>query len=199
MRTQPLRLLLAVVVCAVGGASAAFAQDGLVATPKGEEEAEAAAVVDDRTAPPAQDDALKLFAGTWRCTGTSSTDYGQDVPTSLTITGKKDLGGRWLVVKTELVAKAKGAKPITTAEVWGFSRADSGLVRNGASSEGGFIASTSTGWAGERFAWTGSSAHTGKAAKEKLSVEKKSDKELAVELSLGVEELRVVFDGTCKR
>jgi len=170
-----------------------------VATPKGEEEAEAAAVVDDRTAPPAQDEALKLFAATWRCTGTSSTDYGQDVPTTLTITGKKDLGGRWLVVKTELVAKAKGAKPITTAEIWGFSRADNGLVRNGASSEGGFIASTSTGWAGERFAWTGTSAHTAKTAKEKFSVERKSDKELAVELSLGVEELRVVFDGTCKR
>jgi hypothetical protein len=120
-------------------------------------------------------------------------------PTSLTITGKKDLAGRWLTVKTELVPKAKGAKTIATSEVWGYSRAAGTLVRNGASSEGGFIASTSAGWTGERFAWAGTSAQSGKNAKEKFAVEKKSDKEIAVELSLGVEELRVVFDGTCKR
>jgi hypothetical protein len=174
------------------------AQDGLVATPKGDGEEETVAVIDDRVPPPEQDEALKLFNGTWRCTGTSSTDFGADVPTTVALTGKKDLGGRWLVVKTELVAKSKGAKPITSHEIWGVSRT-SGLVRNGATSDGGFISSTSTGWAGERFAWTGSSAQYGKEAREKLSVEKKSDKEFVLELSLGVGELRVVFEGTCKR
>jgi hypothetical protein len=176
----------------------ALAQDGLVATPKGDGEEEEAAIVDDRVAPPEQDETLKLFNATWRCTGTSSTDMGADVPTTVTITGRKDLGGRWLVVKTELVAKAKGAKPITSQEIWGVSRT-SGLVRNGATSDGGFISSTSTGWASERFAWTGSSAQYGKEAKEKFAVEKKSDKEIALELSLGVGELRVIFEGTCKR
>jgi len=175
-----------------------LAQDGLVATPKGDGEEETVAVVDDRVPPPEQEEALKLFHGTWRCTGTSSTDVGADVPTSVALTGKKELGGRWLVVKTELLAKAKGAKPVTSHEIWGVSRT-SGLVRNGATSDGGFISSTSTGWAGERFAWTGSSAQYGKDAREKLSVEKKSDKEFVLELSLGVGELRVVFEGTCKR
>ena len=198
MRTLP-RLLLASCVVTAIGATAAVAQEGLVATPKGDDGDFAEATVDDRVAPAEQEDALKLFVGSWRCTGTSSTDYGADAPTSLTITGKKDLAGRWLTVKTELTPKAKGAKTIATSEVWGYSRAAGSLVRNGASSEGGFIASTSAGWTGERFSWTGTSAQSGKNAREKFAVEKKSDKEISVELSLGVEELRVVFDGTCKR
>jgi len=193
-----MRVTIPTLVLVASTALPALAQDGLVATPKGEGEEEAAAIVDDRVPPPEQEEALKLFNGTWRCTGTSSTDMGADVPTTVTLSGKKDLGGRWLVMKTELVAKAKGAKPITSQEIWGVSRT-SGLVRNGATSDGGFISSTSTGWAGERFAWTGSSAQYGKEAKEKLSVEKKSDKELVLELSLGVGELRVIFEGTCKR
>lgn len=186
------------VIFAMSFAVNAAAQDGLVSTPKGEGDETAEAVIDDRVAPPEQDEALKLFAATWKCTGTSSTDYGADVPTTLTLTGKKDLGGRWLAVKTELVAKAKGAKPIVSQEIWGVSRTG-GLVRNGATSEGGFLTSTSTGWAGERFAWTGTSAQSGKEAKEKLAIEKKSDKELVLEASLGVGELRVIFEGTCKR
>ena len=94
--------------------------------------------------------------------------------------------------------EGEGAKPIVSQEIWGVSRTG-GLVRNGATSDGGFIASTSTGWAGERFAWTGTSAQHGKEAREKFSVEKKSDKELVLEMSLGVGELRVLFEGTCKR
>jgi hypothetical protein len=179
-------------------ASAAFAQDGLVATSKDGSDDEEEVIVDDRTAP-AEQDALALFANTWRCTGTSSTEFGADVATSLTVTGKKDLGGRWLVVKTELTPKAKGAKTTMTQEVWGWSRADKGLVRTGASSDGGMITSTSTGWAGERFSWTGTSSQHAKSTKEKFAVEKKSDKELVVELSLGTPELHVVFEGTCKR
>jgi hypothetical protein len=189
--------LLAVALTTCFAASAA-AQDGLVTTPKGEGDDTAEAIIDDRVAPPEQEEALKVFAATWKCTGTSATDYGVDVPTTVTVTGKKDLGGRWLVVKTELVAKAKGAKPILSQEIWGVSRTG-GLVRNGATSDGGFITSTSTGWTGERFAWTGTSAQNGKEAREKFSVEKKGDKELALEMSLGVGELRVLFEGTCKR
>jgi len=189
-------LATALAACLV--ASSAFAQDGLVATPKGEDATEDQVVIDDRAAPPEQEEALKLFVGTWRCTGTSSTEYGADVPTSFTITGKKDLGGRWIVVRAEMTPKAKGAKPTVTSEIWGVSRHE-GLVRNGAANDGAFLSSTSTGWANERFSWTGTSSHYGKAAKEKLAFEKKSDKELQVMWSVGPTELRVVFEGTCKR
>jgi hypothetical protein len=174
------------------------AQDGLIATPKDGSDAEAEARVDDRVAPPEQSEALSFFIGTWRCTGTSFTDMGTDVPTTVTLSAKKDLGGRWLVVRTELNAKTKGSTPIVSQEIWGASRTQ-GLVRNGATSLGGFIESTSTGWAGDRFSWTGSSAQDGKPAKEKFAVVKKSDKELGLELSVGVEELRVIFEGSCTR
>jgi hypothetical protein len=193
-----MRVTIPTLVLVASTALPALAQDGLVATPKGESEDEAAAIVDDRVPPPEQEEALKLFNGTWRCTGTSSTDMGADVPTTVTLTGRKELGGRWLIVKTELTPRAKGAKPITSQEIWGVSR-PAGLVRNGATSDGGFIASTSTGWAGDRFAWTGTSTQHGLEAKEKLTIEKKGDKELTLELSLGTGELRVIFEGTCKR
>ena len=180
-------------------ASAASAQDGLVATPKGDDEDVVAELIDDSKVPFEQEDALKLFVGTWRCTGTSSTELGTDVPTTFSMTGKKDLGGRWLIVKTEFLPKAKGARPVVSQEVWGWSRATMTLVRNGATSLGGFLSSTSTGWLGDRFAWTGASTANAKAAKEKLSFDKKSDKEINVEVSLGVEELRVVVEGVCKK
>ncbi len=196
MRTTT--LLASSLFFAVCTASAAHAQDGLVATSKGGDDDDAVALVDDRSAPVEQD-ALALFAATWKCSGTSSTDYGVDAPTTFTMSGKKDLGGRWLVVRTELNVKAKGAKPIVTQEAWGWSRTEKGLVRTGASSDGGVITSTSTGWAGERFSWTGVSSQNAKHGKEKLAVEKKSDKEISIQLSSGEQELRVVFEGTCKR
>lgn len=193
-----MRVTVPTLVLLASTALPALAQEGLVATPKGEGEDESESIIDDRVPPPEQEQALGLFNGAWKCSGASSTDMGADVPTTVTVTGKKDLGGRWLLVRTELVAKAKGAKPITSQEVWGVSR-PTGLVRHGATSDGGFVTSTSTGWAGERFAWTGTSTQYGKEAKEKFAVEKKSDKELILELSLGVGELRVIFEGTCKR
>ena len=185
---------LFVAVCATG----AHAQDGLVATSKDGSDDSVAVVIDDRRAP-AEQDALNFFATTWKCIGTSSTDYGADAPTTFTISGKKDLNGRWLSVRTELTIKAKGAKPIVTQEVWGWSRAEKGLVRTGASSDGGIITSTSSGWAGERFSWSGTSAQNAKNGKDKIAVAKKSDKEIGLQLSSGEQELRVVFEGTCKR
>jgi hypothetical protein len=194
MRTFTCSVVFAAVI-----ALPAAAQDGLVATDKGGAEAEAEVIIDDRASPPEQEELFSRFAATWRCTGTSSTEFGAEVPTTLTISGKKDLGGRWLVVKTELVPKAKGAKGTSWLETWGYSRAAGALVRQGASSDGGLVQSTSTGWGGEFFNWVGTSAQHGKAVKEKLSFEKKSDKELAVLLSMGADELRVIFEGTCKR
>lgn len=199
MQRSPFLPLRAFVVAAAVVAVPAFAQDGPVVTPKDGSGDVADNGVDDGAAPAEQDEALKVFVGSWKCTGTSSTEFGAEVPTTLSFAVKKDLGNRWLAVRSEMVAKAKGSKPIASSEVWGWSRAKGGLVRNGATSLGGFLQSTSTGWVGERFSWTGESAQRGKTAREKLAFEKKSDKELAVELSLGVDELHVVFEGTCRR
>src|SRR5690606_4340990 len=101
------RLSLVVFLSSLSFAGAAAAQDGLVTSPKGGEAEEAAAIVDDTVVPPEQEEALKMFARTWRCTGTSFTEYGADIPTTLTIAGKKDLGGRWLLVRTDMAIKTK--------------------------------------------------------------------------------------------
>jgi hypothetical protein len=183
----------------VVAASEARADDGLVATPKDGSDVVADTGVDDSVPPVEQEDALKDFVGTWRCTGTANSELGAELPATFTLTAKKDLGGRWLVVRSELQVKAKGRKPVVAHEVWGWSRAKGGLVRNGATSLGSFVASTSGGWVGERFGWTGEGAERGRPAKEKLAFARKSPKELAVEVSLGTDELHVVFEGACRR
>jgi hypothetical protein len=179
--------------------AAAFAQEGPVVTPKDGSEEAVDDGVDDAIPPPEQAEALKVFLGSWKCAGTSSTEHGADVPTTLSLSVKKDLGDRWLAVRTELALRTKGSKTITSSELWGWSRARGGLVRNGATSAGGFLSSTSPGWVGDRFAWSGESAQRGRTAKEKLAFARTSDRELTVELSLGVDELHVVFEGTCRR
>jgi hypothetical protein len=190
----------AALAVAVGApAGTARADDGLVVTPKDGSEVAADQGVDDAVPPPEQDDALKDFVGTLRCSGTSATELGADVPATFTLSVKKDLGARWLVARSELVVKAKGARPVVAEEIWGWSRAKAGLVRAGATSQGSFVQSTSTGWVGDRFAWSGEGALRGRPAKEKLAFQRTSPREWSVELSIGVDELHVVFEGTCKR
>jgi hypothetical protein len=202
-RTPP-HFVVVVALLTVGAWSsfvpAAKAQDGPVVTPKdgsgGDDDDDD---IDDSIPPVEQDEALKVFAGTWRCTGVSSTQFGAESPSTFTWSVKKDLGNRWWTARGELIAKAKGAKPVVLSELWGFSRSAKGLVRSGATSLGGFVSSTSTGWMGDRFSWSGASSEGGRVAKEKLSWTKKSEREFTLEWSQGLDELHVVFEGSCKK
>lgn len=175
-----------------------------MATPKGgaEEEAPPEVAVDDSTAPTEQKEQGKLFAGTWRCDGKAMTELAPDVPTRVTLSFKNDLGGRWIAVKIEEAKSKQNPKALTSSEIWGFSSAAGGWVRNGADSQGGFYSGTSAGWVGDRFWWTTDTVKNGKRAKIKDTITKVSDKELAFERAVEASadgQLRVVYEGTCKR
>ena len=173
-----------------------------VATPKGEEEKAAPEVaVDDSTAPAEQKEQGKLFAGTWRCEGKAMTELAPDVPTRVTLSFKNDLGGRWIAVKIEEAKSKQNPKALSSSELWGYSSALGGWVRNGADTQGGFYAGTSTGWVGDRFWWTTQTVNNGKSAKVKDTITKVSGKEIAFERATdaGGDTFRVVYEGTCKK
>jgi hypothetical protein len=183
---------------------AARAGDGPVVTPKGEEEApRAEESVDDSQPPAAQKEQLKLFNGTWRCDGKANTDLAEEVPTKITLAFKSDLGGRWITLKLDEQKSAKNPKAITSTEIWGHSDALGGFVMNGADSQGGFYAGSSTGWVGDRLWWTVDTVKNGKHVKVKNTYTRKSDKELVFERALDVtgsgDAYRVFYEGTCKK
>ena len=182
----------------------ALALAAQVATPKGpgEEETPAEVAVDDSTAPAEQKEQGKLFSGTWRCDGKAATELAPDVATRVTLTFKNDLGGRWLSVKIDEAKSKQNPKALTSSELWGYSSALGGWVRNGADSQGGFYAGTSTGWVGDRFWWTTDSARNGKRMKTKDTITKVSDKELTFERAIEAAadgQMRVIYEGTCKK
>ena len=199
MRTHSPALALVLLSTALM-APAALAQDGLVATSKDGEDDVVEAIIDDSNPPPEQAQ-LDYFVGRWKCQGTSSTEYGAEVPTTYSLSVNRTLGNRWLEVKTELTPKAKGAKTISSLEYWGASQLDGviSLVRSGATSQGGRIESTTSGFVGERFDWSGTTHVHAKAAKEKMSIERTGPKAMTILTAAGVKELRVIFEGSCKR
>ncbi len=180
----------------------ALAGDDLVATPKGAvDEPTDEPTIDDSLPPAEQKEAFKLFAGTWRCDGKANTELAPDVPTRVTLTFKSD--GRWLLVKIDEQKSKQHPRATSSSEVWGHSAGLGGFVRNGADNQGGFYAGTSSGWVGDRFWWTTTSARGGKKVLLKDSFTKVSDKELTLERAFDPtgtgDGLRVVYEGTCKR
>lgn len=173
-----------------------------VATPKdGGDEAPPEAAFDDSAVPAQQKDQGKLFAGTWRCDGKANTELAPDVPTKVTISFKSDLGPRWITVKIDEAKSKQNPKARSSLEVWGYSDALGGWVRNGADNQGGFYDGTSTGWVGDRFWWITSSQMNGKKSKFKDTITKVSDKEIGFERAIdaGGDTFRVVYEGNCKR
>lgn len=175
-----------------------------VATPKGavEETPKDDAFVDDSAPPQQQKDALAPFTGTLRCDGKANTELAEDVVTRVTITFKTDLG-RFLSVRIEEQKSKQNPHALTSQEVWGFSQALGGLVRNGADSQGGFYSGTSSGWVGDRFFWTTDTVRNGKRVKLKDTFTK-GDKgaltfERAIDMSGTGDAYRVFYEGTCKR
>lgn len=182
--------------------SPAVAGDDLVATPKGATDAATdEPTVDDSQPPAEQKDAFKLLTGSWRCDGKANTELSPEVPTRITLGFKSD--GRWLFVKVEEQKSKQNSHATTSSEVWGYSAALGGFVRNGADNQGGFYAGTSSGWVGDRFWWTTDSARGGKRVKLKDTITRVGDKELTLERAFDPtgtgDGLRVVYEGTCKR
>lgn len=197
-------MLLTRISCAaiVLAAVAAVAGDDLVATPKGAADTPTdEPTVEDSQPPAEQKDAFKLFTGSWRCDGKAATELAPEVPTRITLGFKSD--GRWLLVKIDEAKSKQHPHATSSNEVWGFSAALGGFVRNGADNQGGFYAGTSSGWVGDRLWWSTDSARGGKKVKLKDTITRVSDKELTLERAFDPtgtgDGLRVVYEGTCKR
>lgn len=169
---------------------------------EGAADAPAEVALDDSVVPPEQKVQAKLFAGTWRCEGKAMTDYSPEVQTRVTLSFKSELGGRFIGVKIEEAKSKQNPTALTSTELWGYSGALGGWVRNGADTQGGFYAGTSAGFIGDRFWWTTQTVRNGKRAISKDTITKVSDKAIAFERAIEAAAdggMRVVYEGTCKR
>ncbi len=177
----------------------AHAQDGLVASDKTGAAVAAAVTVDDDTAPPEQA-ALDIFVGTWSCRGKAATERAAEADVAIKLQVKRDLGGRWLTVRTEETKSKDNPHPTITTQVWGYSREQAGFVNNGADNHGALYAGASSGWVGDRLSWNVDAARNAKRAKLK-STFAKNGKDLTLQVALDAtgtgDEFRVTFEGTC--
>jgi hypothetical protein len=179
----------------------AHAQDGLVTSDKsGGGDAQEASVDDDT--PPPEQAALDAFVGTWKCKGKAQTERAPEADVTITLTVKKDLGGRWLSVKSEESKSKDNPNPTISTQIWGWSRERTGLVQNGADNRGGFYEGNSTGWVGDRFVWITDAARNARRAKLRQSFTKQG-KDLALEITVDPsgsgDAFRGYFEGVCKK
>lgn len=166
------------------------------------EPAAAAAPPAPPSKPPADNDALKMFAGNWTCQGTAMLGPGKTAKIKATAKVKNELGGFWQsFVYTEQKAKDY-PMAITAMGTWGWDAQSKKFVRAEFQSNGGYVTGTSTGWAGDTFTWDLEVSNFMGKMPSKHTFTKKGDKEFVhkIEVSMpGSPGPVPLFDVTCKK
>jgi hypothetical protein len=103
---------------------------------------------------------VKIFEGTWKCTGTAfASDMGPEHPTTATVTGKWILGGKWMEVHYWENKTAKNPKPVDAELIMGVNDAAKKVVAGSVDNMGGYGTSESPGWVGDTMTLTGESTY----------------------------------------
>jgi hypothetical protein len=103
--------------------------------------------------PAAENDALKMFVGSWTCEGTAMPGPGKTVKIKATAKVKNELGGFWQsFVYTEQKTKDY-PMAVTAMGTWGWESQSKKFVRGEFQSGGGYVTGTSTGWEGDTMTW----------------------------------------------
>jgi len=152
--------------------------------------------------PAAENDALKMFAGSWTCTGDAMLGPGKTVKVKATAKVKNELGGFWQsYVYTEQKSKDY-PMAIMAMGTWGWDAQSKKLVRGEFQSGGGYATGTSTGWSGDTLTWDLEvSNFMGKMNAKHIFI-KKSDKEFVHMLEAkmpGSPAPATLFEVTCKK
>ena len=152
--------------------------------------------------PPAENDGLKMFVGSWACEGTAMVGPGKTAKIKATAKVKNELGGFWQsFVYTEQKTKDY-PMAVTAIGTWGWEAQSKKFVRAEFQSSGGYITGTSTGWAGDAFTWDLEISNFMGKTTGKHIFTKKGDKEFVHKIELkmpGSPGPVPIFEVTCKK
>lgn len=152
--------------------------------------------------PPAENDALKFLAGSWKCEGTASLGPDKTVKVKATAKTKSELGGFWQsFIYTEQKTK-EYPMALTATGTWGWEAQSKKFVRAEFQSSGGYVTGTSTGWVGDTLTWDLEISNFMGKTTGKHIFTKKGDKEFLHKIEVsppGSPGPVTVFELTCKK
>jgi hypothetical protein len=145
---------------------------------------------------------LEAYIGTWTCTGKQ--EAGEMGPAASYKFKKEiswDLGGYWVVTKSEDLKTKGGEMHMTYRSFMGFDPVAKKLTSSNFFPGGGTLSATSSGWEGNRMTWTVEINMMGEKMSARHFFEKKSDTETYdwVEMAAPDGKMKKVMEAACSR
>jgi hypothetical protein len=191
-----------VVVVGVAVAGAAFAQGTPADKKPAPAPASAAAKPPEGMGMPMKPapemDQMKGMVGTWKCDGKMSGD-GMEMPMKSTYKVGWDMDNMWLVGHLE-GAKAKGMpKAYKGLDYYTYDPEKKEFVMLSLDNVGMYGRSTTKGWEGDTTTWTGKAYMGGHESDTKMTITRKGDKEVHLEMSETAPGHTMTGTVTCKK
>ena len=129
--------------------------------------------------PAAELSALKYFLGDFNCTGKAfASEMGPEHATKATVKVKMDMNGFFVSGRYEEMKTAENKMPVKAAFVWGWDAMAKKLAATSQDSFGGMFTQTSSGWEGDKLAFTGDAVWGTEKTGVRDTFTKKSENEL---------------------
>jgi hypothetical protein len=135
--------------------------------------------------PAAQLDQMKLFLGTWKCTGKQfgTPMFGPEHTFTGSAVGKLDVDGFWQQFSYE-EKKSKDHPGLKLSGLWGYDQGGKRFIRAAGSSMGVWDSASSVGWAGDKMVWTGDLSGPNRRMPFRQTFTRKNDKEWSFRVEL---------------
>ena len=99
---------------------------------------------------------MKIFLGSWKCTGKqlATPMFGPEHTFTAQAAGKLDIDGFWqqFIYEEKKSAQHPGFKLVG---LWGWDQGGKRFIRAAGSNQGGWDSASSIGWSGDKMIWTG--------------------------------------------
>ena len=113
------------------------------------------AIISDMTQRSALQD-LAFFVGKWQANGTFfATPTSPQKPIAMTTDVTFELGGHWLVQRTEEQPTPENPSPLSVIYIWGYDLTSQQFIASWFASNGGRATQTSSGWNGDQLVFLG--------------------------------------------
>lgn len=153
--------------------------------------------------PPELDAAMKYFTGTWRCDGRMPAGAmgpgSPETPYQVTVKLRREraLADFWYTGEYE--TRGKGVPPWRAIVHVGFDPVAGKLVGFGLDNQGGWRATSSPGWQGDRLVIAFEGTIMGKKMQGRETITRKSDREFTRLMEMGSTNMQRTGEETCKR